>query len=319
MNPNRLHDPYVLVIGSANVDVSVSTDVLPLPGETVIGDASLISVGGKGANQAAAAALCGCATRLVAKVGDDDFGRMVRSELSGRRVDVEHIQTALGARTGLAAIYVARSGQNCIVVVPGANALLTPIDLQALEPLLAAAAILVLQCEIPLPTVYRAIELAARHQVPVILNPAPCRGLDLKPIARHIDYLVPNESEAAQLGGMPVSTITEAETCASRLISQGIECVIITLGAQGCVVADATSSRHRPAHEVKAIDTTGAGDAFVGCIAASLASGNSRDESIRRALIYSALSTTRRGALTSYSTREEFNAASASTSNPRTF
>jgi hypothetical protein len=173
MNPNRIKNPYVLVIGSANVDVSASTDVLPLPGETVIGDASLISVGGKGANQAAAAAMCGCATRLVAKVGEDEFGRMVRSELASCRVDLEHIQTALGERTGLAAIYVARSGQNCIVVVPGANALLTPIDLQAIDALLAAAAILVLQCEIPLPTVYRAIELAAHHQVPVILNPAP--------------------------------------------------------------------------------------------------------------------------------------------------
>jgi ribokinase len=118
---------------------------------------------------------------------------------------------------------------------------------------------------------------------------------------------------------MPVSTVAEAGACASRLISQGIQCVIITLGAQGCVVADSAGARHHPAHEVKTIDTTGAGDAFVGCMAASLASGNSQDESIRRALIYSALSTTRRGALTSYPTREEFNAASASTSKPRTF
>jgi len=118
---------------------------------------------------------------------------------------------------------------------------------------------------------------------------------------------------------MPVSTIAEAETCASRLISQGIECVIISPGAQGCLVADSAGTRHHPAHEVKAIDTTGAGDAFVGCMAASLASGNSRVESIRRALIYSALSTARRGALASYPSREEFNAASASTSNPRTF
>jgi ribokinase len=296
----------VLVIGSANVDVSVSTPVLPRPGETVFGDGSVISVGGKGGNQAVAAAACGAPTRFVARVGADAFGQMVRDELRASEVDVDEIKALPGVGTGLAAIYVERSGQNCIVVVPGANAELTPADLEAVQPLIRDAAVVVLQCETPLATVYRAIELAAAAGTPVILNPAPYCALELERIARGVTYLVPNETEASQLGGAPVENPGQAEHCAGTLRAQGFECVIITLGAQGCLVADAQPARHFPAHSVTASDTTGAGDAFVGCLAASLATGRPRDEAVRRAIVYSGLSTTKRGAQVSYPRGEDF-------------
>jgi ribokinase len=300
---------YVLVIGSANIDVSVTTAVLPRPGETVIGQGSLISLGGKGANQAVAAAACGAATQFVGRVGHDAFGRMIRDGLTARQVGIDELRSSADAATGLAVIAVEDSGKNCIIVVPGANGRLAPADLDALRPSIRRAAVVVLQCEIPMATMYRAIELCAASGPSVILNPAPYRDLELARIARQIAYLVPNETEAAQMGGRPIETVNDAQDCASSLHAQGIECVIITLGAQGCVVADEGRARHYPGHVVRAIDTTGAGDAFVGCLAASLAVGRSRDQSIRRALLYSALSTTQRGAQASYPGAEEFERA----------
>jgi ribokinase len=193
--------------------------------------------------------------------------------------------------------------------VPGANSRLLPADIDALRPLVEAAAVVVLQCEILPATLYRAIELAAESNTPVVLNPAPYRGLDLPRIAHAVTYLVPNETEAAQLWGQPVDTHEQAQACAVWLRAAGCGSVIITLGANGCFFADEHTLRHHPGHRVQAIDTTGAGDAFVGCLAAALAHGRSRDESIRRALLYSALSTTRRGAQVSYPDGGEFERA----------
>jgi len=295
----------VLVVGSANVDVSVRTAVLPRPGETVVGDGSVISVGGKGANQAVAAAACGAPTSLVARVGDDDFGRRVREELAARGVETAELRPTAGATTGIATIAVDHCGQNCIVVVPGANGGLSPAELEPLRPLIAAAAVLVLQCEIPLETVYRAAQIAAACGTPVILNPAPASGLDLARIGAGLAYLVPNESEAAALSGLPAATPAQAGRAAAALRAAGVGCVIVTLGEAGCVVCDDAPPRHVPAHRVAAVDATGAGDAFVGCLAAALAAGESRDESVRRAIVYSALSTTRRGAQVSYPRRDE--------------
>lgn len=309
LSPDAGRSPYVLVIGSANVDVSVHTAVLPRPGETVIGQGSFITLGGKGANQAVAAVACGASTRMVGRIGADAFGRTVEEGLAARGVNVDELETLVGATTGLATISVEDSGKNCIVVVPGANSRLAPADLDGLSPLLRAAAVLVLQCEIPMETVYHAIDIAAAGAVPVILNPAPYRGLDFARIGSRIAFLVPNETEAAAIDGGPVGTLTEAADCANRLRSRGIGCVIVTLGAQGCVVADEGTARHFAGHRVDAIDTTGAGDAFVGCLAAALALGRPREESIRRALLYSALSTTRRGAQVSFPDAAEFERA----------
>ena len=311
--PTAEDAPYVLVIGSANVDVSVKTAVLPRPGETVIGSESLISLGGKGANQAVAAAACGAATHLVGRVGDDAFGRMVREGLQRRGVQLGALRTVAGATTGIATISVEDSSRNSIIVVPGANALLRPPDLDESIPLIRGAAVVVLQCEIPMATMYRVVELAAQSGTAVMLNPAPFIGLDVPRIAGAVTYLVPNETEAGEMAGHPVETLDQALECARGLQVRGMECVIITLGARGCVVADSGSIRHHAGHSVAAIDTTGAGDAFVGCLAASVAAGRSRDESVRRALLYSALSTTRRGAQDSYASAREFEHALGAT------
>jgi len=309
MSSSRTTASHVLVIGSANVDVSVSTAALPRPGETVIGNTSFITIGGKGANQAAAAAACGAGTHFVGRIGADAFGRLIEEGLRSRHVRIEELTAISDAATGIATISVEDSGKNCIIVVPGANGCLRPADLDELVPLIRSAAVVVLQCEIPMGTVYRAIELSADSGTPVILNPAPYRGLDLRRIAAGVTYLIPNETEAAQIAGRPIDTVDQAKECGGWLHTQGIECVIITLGAQGCVAVDAESVRHFAGHRVAAIDTTGAGDAFVGCLAAALATGRPRDESIGRALLYSALSTTRRGAQVSYPNLEAFERA----------
>jgi ribokinase len=297
---------YVLVIGSASVDVSVMTQALPQPGETVIGHGSLIAPGGKGSNQAVAAVACGAATHFVGRTGADSFGAIIRSGLADRGVHIDELRALEDVASGLATISVEDSGKNAIVVVPGSNGRLAPADLDAVTPLIRGAAVVVLQCEIPMDTVYRAIELSHASGTLVMLNPAPFRGLDLARIARGVTYFVPNETEAAQVWGRPVETLAQAQNCASWLHGQGIPCVIITLGEQGCMVADQHPARHYPGHRVAAVDTTGAGDAFVGCLAASLATARSRDESIRRALLYSALSVTARGAQVSFPRAEDF-------------
>jgi ribokinase len=299
---------YVLVIGSANVDVSVTTARLPRPGETVPGGSVLISVGGKGANQAVAAA-AGAVTHFLGRVGDDDFGHLVGRTLHARGVGLDSLVALPAAATGVATIAVDDAGQNCIIVVPGANAALEPRDVDAAADLVRGAAIVVLQCEVPLSTVYRTAELARAACVPCILNPAPWQDLDLGRLPPGVDYLIPNETEAAALTGLPTTTPAEAARAAQRLLGAGVGCVVVTLGAAGCVVADATGALHLPAYPVTAVDTTGAGDAFVGCFAAALAAGCPRHEALHRAGVYAALSTTRRGAQASYPTYTEFEAA----------
>jgi ribokinase len=306
---NTGNSAYVLVIGSASVDVSVMTAALPQPGETVIGHGSLIAPGGKGSNQAVAAAACGATTHFVGRTGADSFGGIIKAGLTARGVHIDELRELADVASGLATISVDDSGKNAIVVVPGSNGRLTPADLDGISMLIAAAAVVVLQCEIPMDTVYRAIELCHAAAVPVILNPAPFRGLDLARIARGVTYLVPNETEASQLCGAPVETLADAETCAAWLHARGIPCVIITLGAQGCMVADEQPATHYPGHRVAAVDTTGAGDAFVGCLAASLATGRSRAQAIHRALLYSALSVTARGAQVSFPQAADFERA----------
>lgn len=309
MNRRASQAATVLVIGSANIDVAVTAPRLPRPGETVSGDRAIVSLGGKGANQAIAAALAGADVQLAARIGGDEFGRMVREAVLARGVGADELATVAGASTGLAAIYVDASGQNCIVVVPGANALLTPTVIQQLAPRIESAAIVVLQCEIPLESVVVAIRIAAAAGVPVVLNPAPVGGLVRESLPAGISYLVPNETEATALTGLPITGVDEAQRCAQRLHAGGVECAIVTLGAQGCVAADRTGVRHFAARRVHAIDTTGAGDAFVGCLAAALVQGHVRDAAIERALVFAALSTTRSGAQVSYPDRASFESA----------
>src|ERR1700688_2696124 len=179
---------YVLVIGSASVDVSVMTAPLPQPGETVIAHGSLIAPGGKGSNQAVAAAACGAATHFVGRTGADTFGEIIRNGLADRGVHIDELHALADVASGLATISVEDSGKNAIVVVPGSNGRLVPADLDAITPLIRDAAVLVLQCEIPMDTVYRAIELSHASGPLVVLNPAPFRGLDLARIPRAVPH-----------------------------------------------------------------------------------------------------------------------------------
>jgi ribokinase len=307
----------VVVVGSVNVDISLRVTAMPAAGETVFGSDAVMCVGGKGANQAAAAAACGATTRFIARVGADVYGGMIRSQLSERGVQVDLSEAPPGTASGLALICVEPDGQNRIVVVSGANDLLKPDDLGSLTSLLDGTSIVVLQCETPVPTVERAIELAAARGATVILNLAPFRPVNLASLARHVTYLIVNETEAAQLTGMTVATLPQATQCASMLQAKGTACVILTLGALGCVVADEHGTQHLAAHKVATIDTTGAGDAFVGCLAASLAAGHSRLESVKRANLYAALSTTRLGAQVSLPREAELDAAWVKISGPQ--
>jgi ribokinase len=301
----------VLVVGSANVDVSLVCERLPVPGETVTGTGSVISVGGKGANQAIAAARCGAPSALAAHIGEDAFGQMVTAALDAAGVDRSRVRAVPGASTGLASILVDAHAQNCICVVPGANATLDRAAVDGLQAQIQSAAVVVLQGEIPVESVYRTIELAAAAGVAVLLNPAPYRPLDPARLVGRVTWLVPNETEAAAMCGCAIDTPDRAAEAAARLRAQGFANVVITLGERGCVVATAAGTREVPAHRVDAIDTTGAGDAFVGCLAAALADGLDTDVAIRRAITYAALSTTRRGAQASYASAAELDAALA--------
>jgi ribokinase len=299
----------VVVIGSCNVDINYRVKAAPAAGETVFGTDAVLCVGGKGANQAAAAAACGAPTRFIARAGADANGGMIRSLLSQRGVQIDIKECAPGTASGVALIGVEPDGQNRIVVISGANDLLTPEDLVPLTALLDSTSLVVLQCETPLPTVERAIELAASRNATVILNIAPYRPVNLDRLGRQIHYLVVNETEASQLTGMTVETVQQATQCAGAIRAKGSPCVIITLGAMGCVVADEHGTQHLTAHKVATIDTTGAGDAFVGCLAASLSAGHERLAAVKLANLYAALSTTRPGAQVSLPTKAELAAA----------
>ena len=299
----------VVVVGSVNVDISLRVTAMPAAGETVFGSDAVMCVGGKGANQAAASAACGAPTRFIGRVGTDVYGGVIRKQLSERGVNVDIAEVPPGTASGLALIYVEPDGQNRIVVVSGANDLLKPDDLAPLTSLLDDASIVVLQCETPVPTVERAIELAAAKGATVVLNVAPYRPVNLARLARQVSYLILNETEASQLTGMSVETIAQATQCAAAIRAKGSPCVIITLGSLGCLVADEHGTQHIPSHEVATIDTTGAGDAFVGCLAASLAAGHERLAAVKRANLYAALSTTRMGAQVSLPSKTELESA----------
>ncbi len=286
---------------------------MPAAGETVFGSDAVMCVGGKGSNQAAASAACGAPTRFIGRVGADVYGSVIRTQLTERGVQLDIAEVPPGTASGLALIYVEPDGQNRIVVVSGANDLLKPDDLAPLSSLLDSTSIVVLQCETPVPTVERAIELAAARGATVILNLAPFRPVNLGRLARQVSYLILNETEASQLTGMPVENIPQATQCASVLQAKGSPCVIITLGSLGCLVCDEHGTQYVAAHKVATIDTTGAGDAFVGCLAASLSAGHERLEAVKRANLYAALSTTRQGAQVSLPTRAELDDAWAKT------
>lgn len=295
----------IAVVGSCNVDLTTFNDVFPRPGETIFGKKFDLGFGGKGANQAVAAKLCGASVAMVAKVGSDLFGPATIKNLEAQGIDASCVRIAQGASSGVAPIFVEPSGQNRIIVVKGANDLLSPEDVDAAAPLLKKADTIVLQFEIPLATVYHTVRFAEAAGIPCIVNPAPAQAVDFKQL-RGAAYFIPNETEAELITGMPVHSVDDARACAKFLLAQGLKRVVLTLGERGCLVAGAEGTEVIPACKVSAVDTTGAGDAFIGSFAVFLGEGLSEKEALSRASLYAALSTTKVGTQKSFASREEF-------------
>jgi ribokinase len=293
------------VVGSANVDLTTFNDVFPRPGETIFGKKFDLGFGGKGANQAVAARLCGANVGMVAKVGNDLFGPATIKNFESQGIDATYVRIADGVSSGVAPIFVDSSGQNRIIVVKGANDTLSPEDVDAAAPLLRGADTIVLQFEIQLRTVYHTMKFAKINGIRCIVNPAPAQPLDLQKL-RDADYFIPNESEAEVIAGMPVHSIDEAKKCAAFLLHQEMRKVVITLGEGGSLVAGPGGMELIPAFKVQAVDTTGAGDAFIGSFAVFLGEGLLEKEALQRASLYAALSTTRVGTQKSFCNRDEF-------------
>jgi ribokinase len=288
--------PRVVVLGSLNADLVVDVPDLPRPGQTVLGRSLTVFGGGKGANQALAASRLGASVTMVGRVGDDEHGRMLLDGLREGGVDVGSVSRGPGSPTGVAMILVDSSGENVIAVVPGANGEVGSSELDRLGGLLDPGDVLVLQLEIPMATVDAAVRLAAGQGCRVLLNAAPAAPLDDQTV-RGLDVLVVNEDEARLLGdgGQP-------ERAARALLERGARSVVVTLGAEGALLATPGSTTSLAGRRVDAVDTTAAGDAFVGGLAAALASGTDLPDAIALANAAGAASTLRRGAQSSLPT-----------------
>jgi ribokinase len=300
----------VVVIGSLNMDLVTRAPRLPRGGETLIGESFATVSGGKGANQAVAAARLGAQVSMVGCVGSDAYGEQLRGALLAEQIDCQAVST-VDDSSGVALIVVDDNSQNAIVIVAGANGALTPEVIDRFDAVLQAADVIICQLEVPDATVGHALKRGRELGKTVILNPAPAsRPLPADWYAA-IDYLIPNESEASALSGLPVDSLSTAETAATRLIAMGAGKVIITLGSQGSLFADGQRFEHFPAAKVKAVDTTAAGDTFVGGFAAALAAGKSEADAIRFGQVAAALSVTRAGAQPSIPTLSDVQAFKA--------
>jgi ribokinase len=296
--------PRILVVGSSNTDMIIRLDRIPRPGETILGGEFAIAAGGKGANQAVAAARAGGHVTFVARVGRDIFGEQALAGFVEDGIDVGKVVRDAAEPSGVALIFVAKDGENSIAVASGANARLAPADVGRAAAAFGDADVLVLQLETALPTVRKAVALAAASGVRVILNPAPARDLPSALLGR-VSILTPNESEAERLSGIKVSDEFSAARAAATLRRRGVETVVITLGARGAYVNGPGERRLVPGFKVKPVDTTAAGDVFNGALAVALAEGKALADAVRFANAAAALSVTKRGAQPSAPRRRE--------------
>jgi ribokinase len=297
--------PRIAVIGSANTDLTTFSDTFPRPGETIFGTRFDLGFGGKGANQAVAARLCGADVVMIAKVGNDLFGEATIKNFAGFGIDTTHVGIVHGVSSGVAPIFVEPNGQNRIIVVKGANDTLQPADVDAAAETLRSVDTIILQFEIPLETVYYTVQFARKNAIRCIVNPAPALPAKLAELAG-ADYFVPNETEAEAIAGLPVHSIDDAKKCAAALLQKGFRKVILTLGARGSLLASGEAAETISPFAVTAKDTTGAGDAFIGSFSLFLAEGLPEREALSRANLYAALSTMRVGTQKSFPTRAEF-------------
>ena len=294
----------IVVVGSSNTDMIIKMTRIPRAGETVLGGEFLTAAGGKGANQAVAAARGGGRVSLIARVGRDTLGDQAIAGFIRAGVDVSHVGRDRRLASGAALIFVARNGENSIAVASGANARLSPADIRRARGLIARAKVVLMQLETPLDTVEAAARLAASHGALVILNPAPAQILP-NSLLRQTSILTPNESEAELLTGVRLKGMTEVKEAAVRLLRCGVRTVVLTLGARGACIADDAGTRFVPGFKVKAVDTTAAGDIFNGIFALALTEGQPLEDAMRIANAAAAISVTRMGAQPSAPTRRE--------------
>jgi ribokinase len=292
--------PKICVVGASNLDLISYVPRLPRIGETLHGTRFHMGYGGKGANQAVMAAKLGGDVAMVTKLGQDIFGENTLKNFKSWGIDTRHVLFTDQAFSGVAPIAVDPDGHNAIIIVTGANDMLTPEEIEAARPVIAAAQIVVCQLEIPVEITLAALRIARREGVTTIFNPAPARPELPDELFQLSDIFCPNESETELLTGLPVSTIQEAETAARGLLERGAGVVILTLGERGSLLVNSDGSVHVPATPVKALDTTGAGDAFVGSLGYFLAAGKPLTEAMRRANHIAAISVQSSGTQTSF-------------------
>ena len=297
----------ITVVGSLNMDLVVRTPRIPKPGETIIGKDFHTIPGGKGANQAVAAAKLGAQVSMVGRVGEDDFGRALLNNLASANINSDFVKRDPGAATGIALITVEDSGENNIVLAPGANMKLTVEDLEAAEEAIAQADVVLFQLESPLAAVEAGLKLAKKRGVTTLLNPAPAQALSER-LLSYVDILAPNETETGLLTGLPVGTPAQIEEAAERLRRIGVGTVILTLGERGAFLCSAEGNAMFPAYKVEPVDTTAAGDAFVAGFAVALAEKGSLKAAIPWGNAAGALAATKLGAQPSLPTRSEWEA-----------
>ena len=298
--------PRIAVIGSNMVDLVTYVRRMPTRGETIEAPSFEMGHGGKGANQAVAAAKLGAEVLMLTCVGDDAFADNTIKNLASCGVDTTYVRRVPGKSSGVAPIMVEPNGENCILIVKGANADLSPADIDNAAEALKTCDLILLQLEVPLETVYAAIAFGKRHGVRTVLNPAPATPeLDVEKV-RDVSYFIPNETELAILTSMPVETEEEIMVAAMSLLAKGVGAVVVTLGGRGALLATGAGVKRIPPVKVTPVDTTGAGDAFVASFARFHAAGMEIEAALGRAARYAADSVTRRGTQKSYATMVEF-------------
>jgi len=296
--------PRIVIIGSANTDLVVRVPKLPRPGETVTGGQFKIVAGGKGANQAVAAARAGARVTFIGNIGKDGFGDATLQGLRREGINTRCVVRSKSSPSGVALIMVDARGENLISVARGSNNELLPRHVDAAEPAVREARLLVVQLEIPLATVRYAIELANRHRIPVLLNPAPAQRVPAS-LLRQVTFLTPNQHELAALTGQITTRRSDVESAARKLRGLGVDQILVTCGARGVCWCDATVVRWFQAPRVKALDTVGAGDCFSGVFAVAISEGKSIEEAIHFAIAAAAISVARHGAQSSMPERQK--------------